>query len=169
MLFFLLSCSSPACATNVSRWNFHDSMINSAHWKLFNCDRALLTCLIVVFLYIIIAACCGGITLPSCRSWLIRFFMLKFLLRYATKTFQMTYVSLYLKGFQSLMVQIFCGVYGSKLSVVFNAFFLKLRMEGWDSSDKPVQFFQCRIIISSMYSLNTWILTKRHHLLWMKS
>ncbi|KAL6205275.1 hypothetical protein ACLB2K_022537 [Fragaria x ananassa] len=29
---------------------------------------ALLTCLIVVFLYIIIAACCGGITLPSCRS-----------------------------------------------------------------------------------------------------
>jgi vesicle-associated membrane protein 7 len=29
---------------------------------------ALLTCLIVVLLYILIAACCGGITLPSCRS-----------------------------------------------------------------------------------------------------
>lgn len=28
----------------------------------------LLTCLIVLFLYLIIAACCGGITLPSCRS-----------------------------------------------------------------------------------------------------
>ncbi|KAI9107640.1 hypothetical protein K1719_021303 [Acacia pycnantha] len=29
---------------------------------------ALLTFLIVLFLYFIIAACCGGITLPSCRS-----------------------------------------------------------------------------------------------------
>ncbi|XP_047328375.1 vesicle-associated membrane protein 714-like [Impatiens glandulifera] len=29
---------------------------------------ALLTCLIVVFLYLIIAACCGGLTLSSCRS-----------------------------------------------------------------------------------------------------
>ncbi|XP_061376288.1 vesicle-associated membrane protein 714-like [Gastrolobium bilobum] len=29
---------------------------------------ALLTCLIVLFLYLIIAACCGGISLPSCRS-----------------------------------------------------------------------------------------------------
>ncbi|XP_047307973.1 vesicle-associated membrane protein 714-like [Impatiens glandulifera] len=29
---------------------------------------ALLTCLIVVFLYLIISACCGGLTLPSCRS-----------------------------------------------------------------------------------------------------
>lgn len=29
---------------------------------------ASLTCLIVVLLYIIIALCCGGITLPSCRS-----------------------------------------------------------------------------------------------------
>ncbi|CAN4099007.1 unnamed protein product [Withania somnifera] len=28
----------------------------------------LLTCLIVLFLYLITAACCGGITLPSCRS-----------------------------------------------------------------------------------------------------
>ncbi|KAE8693006.1 VAMP714 protein [Hibiscus syriacus] len=28
----------------------------------------LLTCLIVLLLHIIIAACCGGITLPSCRS-----------------------------------------------------------------------------------------------------
>lgn len=34
------------------------------------CDRALLTVLIVVLLYIIIAVCCGGITLPSCRSWI---------------------------------------------------------------------------------------------------
>ncbi|XP_004293127.1 PREDICTED: vesicle-associated membrane protein 714-like [Fragaria vesca subsp. vesca] len=41
---------------------------------------ALLTCLIVVFLCIIIAACCGGITLPSCRSLLIHFFV------YITKT-----------------------------------------------------------------------------------
>lgn len=72
---------------------------------------------------------------------------------------------LYLKGFQTLMVQIFCGVYGSKLSVVCIVFFLKLRLEGWNSSDKPVQFFQCLIIISYLYSLNTWILTKRHHLL----
>jgi len=31
-------------------------------------DRALLTFLIVVVLYLIIAACCGGISLPSCRS-----------------------------------------------------------------------------------------------------
>nr|KJB21728.1 hypothetical protein B456_004G010600 [Gossypium raimondii] len=29
---------------------------------------AMLTCLIVLILYLIIAACCGGITLPSCRS-----------------------------------------------------------------------------------------------------
>ncbi|KHN38618.1 Vesicle-associated membrane protein 714 [Glycine soja] len=29
---------------------------------------ALLTCLIVIVLYLIIAACCGGISLPSCRS-----------------------------------------------------------------------------------------------------
>lgn len=29
---------------------------------------ALLTCVIVLILYLIIAACCGGITLPSCRS-----------------------------------------------------------------------------------------------------
>lgn len=91
--------------------------------------------------------------------------MLKSLLRYATKTFQTTYVSLYLKGFQHLMVQIFCGVYGSKLSVVCNVFFLKLLLEGWGSLDKPIQFFKCLIIISSLYSLNTWILTKRHHLL----
>ena len=32
--------------------------------------RALLTFSIVLLLYIIIAACCGGITLPSCRSWI---------------------------------------------------------------------------------------------------
>ncbi|XP_050211811.1 vesicle-associated membrane protein 714 [Mercurialis annua] len=29
---------------------------------------ALLTCVIVLVLYIIIALCCGGVTLPSCRS-----------------------------------------------------------------------------------------------------
>ncbi|CAL5412625.1 unnamed protein product [Camellia sinensis] len=42
--------------------------LSRALWMKNAKPLALLTCLIVVLLYIIIAASCGGITLPSCRS-----------------------------------------------------------------------------------------------------